>query len=152
MKSPSAASSIPDSRAWYTVRMSRKHGIVLAVLAAIILIGIAYAGLRERPAAEPPGAFPAPAVPSSTVATGTSGVTVPAPQNPLPASPRPTCVVGGCNGILCVDQRDEPVMTTCEYREEYACYRTARCEPQRDGQCGWTDTAELRACIAAARD
>lgn len=55
------------------------------------------------------------------------------------------CFVGGCSGQICSDRQD--VYTTCEWREEYACYKTARCERQKSGQCGWTPTSELNACL-----
>lgn len=57
-----------------------------------------------------------------------------------------TCYVGGCSGQICSE--NEGVISTCEWREEYACYRTATCEVQADGNCGWTQTAELQACLA----
>lgn len=57
------------------------------------------------------------------------------------------CVVGGCSGQLCVDPLSEPGISTCEWRPEYACYANATCERQVDGQCGWTQTAELQACL-----
>ena len=56
------------------------------------------------------------------------------------------CYVGGCSGQICSDQ--EGVISTCEWREEYACYQSATCERQPDGQCGWTPTPELEACLA----
>jgi hypothetical protein len=59
---------------------------------------------------------------------------------PGPAS----CRVTGCSGQLCAD-RD--VATTCEWQPEYACYRDAHCEQQSDGQCDWTPTEELEACL-----
>jgi hypothetical protein len=40
------------------------------------------------------------------------------------------------------------MVTTCEFRPEYACYRDATCERQADGTCGWTETPELTACLA----
>jgi len=40
-------------------------------------------------------------------------------------------------------------MTTCEFRPEHACYREAVCERQPNGECGFTDTPELRACLAS---
>jgi len=55
------------------------------------------------------------------------------------------CFVGGCSGQICSDQ--EGVISTCEWREEYACYSDAKCEVQADGNCGWTQTAELSACL-----
>jgi len=62
----------------------------------------------------------------------------------------PTCSVGGCSGQLCVGPGD-PGVSTCEWREEYACYRTASCEDQANGRCGWTQSDELRRCIEEAR-
>ncbi len=61
-----------------------------------------------------------------------------------------TCKVGGCSGQLCVGP-DDPDISTCEWRDEYACYRSATCEPQADGRCGWTSTDELKRCIDEAR-
>ncbi len=40
------------------------------------------------------------------------------------------------------------MMTTCEYKAEYACYQSASCERQTDGKCGWTQSADLVACLA----
>lgn len=57
------------------------------------------------------------------------------------------CFVGGCSGQVCSEQ--EGVITTCEFKPEYACYHTATCEAQADGTCGWTETPELQACLAS---
>jgi hypothetical protein len=57
------------------------------------------------------------------------------------------CYVGGCSGHICSDEKD--VASTCEYKEEYACYKTAKCERQTSGQCGWTQTPTLQACLSA---
>lgn len=54
------------------------------------------------------------------------------------------CMVTGCSGQVCADR---PVYTTCEWRPEYACYADATCERQEDGNCGWTKTPELEACL-----
>ena len=59
-----------------------------------------------------------------------------------------SCVISGCSSQIC---GEEEMMSTCEFREEYACYRKAACERQTSGKCGWTDTAELRACIDSTR-
>ncbi|HRH22809.1 MAG TPA: Gmad2 immunoglobulin-like domain-containing protein [Candidatus Paceibacterota bacterium] len=62
------------------------------------------------------------------------------------------CVVGGCSGQLCSDASAEPLMSTCEYREEYACYKKATCEVQKStGECGWTQTEDLSLCLQSAR-
>jgi hypothetical protein len=55
------------------------------------------------------------------------------------------CYRGGCSGQICSDQQG--VASTCEYREEYACYQSATCERQANGQCGWTETEQLRMCL-----
>ena len=63
-----------------------------------------------------------------------------------PEKPLGACYVGGCSAQICSDQPD--AVSTCEYRPEYACYKTATCERQRTGKCGWTETVELKACLA----
>ncbi len=59
------------------------------------------------------------------------------------------CRPTGCSGQICADKE---IVSTCEWRAEYACYRDAVCERQPDGQCGWTQTAGLKACISSARE
>lgn len=54
------------------------------------------------------------------------------------------CFKTGCSQQVC---SDEEVVTTCEWRAEYECYKTARCERQSTGKCGFTDTPELRRCL-----
>jgi hypothetical protein len=54
------------------------------------------------------------------------------------------CMKTGCSGQVCSDQE---VVTTCEYRTEYECYKKARCERQTNGDCGWTQTKELTSCL-----
>ncbi|WP_437793269.1 hypothetical protein [Sorangium sp. So ce693] len=57
------------------------------------------------------------------------------------------CVVTGCSGQVCADA-DEEVVTTCEWREEYACYEEhGVCERGASGECGWRATPELEACL-----
>lgn len=59
--------------------------------------------------------------------------------------PAGKCFVGGCSSQICSDR--EGMASTCEYREEYACYKTATCKRQTNGNCGWTETSELKACL-----
>lgn len=61
------------------------------------------------------------------------------------------CVVGGCNGEICHSADEEPPVSICVYKPEFACYKTARCEAQSNGKCGWTQTPELKQCIEKAR-
>ena len=61
--------------------------------------------------------------------------------------PQGECMVTGCSNQLCADGER---MTTCEFRDEYACYAEAVCERQQTGECGWTLTDEQRACLEDA--
>ena len=54
------------------------------------------------------------------------------------------CKKTGCSGQVC---SDEEVVTTCEYRTEYECYKKAKCERQANGECGFTQTPELTSCL-----
>lgn len=67
-----------------------------------------------------------------------------------PSATSGSCHVGGCSGQLCVDAKDDGI-STCEWREEYACYQKATCERQKSGSCGWTETKALRACLDDAK-
>lgn len=55
------------------------------------------------------------------------------------------CRKTGCSGQVC---SDSDVITTCEFRPEYACFQNARCERQQNGECGFTQTAELASCLS----
>lgn len=59
------------------------------------------------------------------------------------------CFVGGCSQQLCSDQPN--MASTCEWTASYACYKSAKCERQPNGQCGWTPSAELAMCLKDAR-
>ncbi len=66
-----------------------------------------------------------------------------------PVQPEP-CYVGGCSGQLCGPQPG--LISTCEWRPEYACYhRHGVCERQVTGECGWTPTPALNACLMTPR-
>lgn len=59
------------------------------------------------------------------------------------------CSLSGCSGEICTEASEASnVVTTCIYKAQYACLRAATCERQTNGHCGWTNTPELRACIA----
>ncbi len=58
------------------------------------------------------------------------------------------CVISGCSSQICSDKE---VISTCEYKAEYQCYRAARCERQAYNQCGWTRDSLLKQCLANAR-
>jgi eight-cysteine-cluster-containing protein len=65
-------------------------------------------------------------------------------------SPRPhgdgACMVTGCSDELCADR---PTFSPCIWRDAYACFRDAACGRRDDGACGWSQTDELKACLAA---
>jgi hypothetical protein len=63
---------------------------------------------------------------------------------PGPVSTAP-CYIGGCSAELCSDTPGG--VSSCIYRSEYACYKTATCERQSSGKCGWTQSKELLACL-----
>ena len=55
------------------------------------------------------------------------------------------CFKTGCSSQICADHN---VVSTCEFRPEYECYQKATCERQSNGNCGFTKTPELTACLA----
>ena len=57
------------------------------------------------------------------------------------------CAVGGCSSQLCL-QKDlaKDVITTCEYREKYGCYKLTSCGCV-DNKCEWKDNNELVGCL-----
>lgn len=60
------------------------------------------------------------------------------------------CIVGGCNSELCSEIGDE-LTSICLYKPEYSCYKSAVCERQDNGQCGWTLSEELTLCLELSR-
>lgn len=55
------------------------------------------------------------------------------------------CVISGCSGQICAP---EPVTTTCEFREAYACLRETTCGCD-GGICAWDkDDQKYRECLA----
>ncbi len=68
--------------------------------------------------------------------------------SPKPSTAVAKCYIGGCSAEVCSDQKD--VASNCIYKEEFMCYKTAKCERQVTGQCGWTQTAQLAMCLKNA--
>jgi hypothetical protein len=56
------------------------------------------------------------------------------------------CVIGGCSSEICADQ---PMISPCIWRDDFACYADAACGRQADGSCGWSMTPELTSCLAS---
>lgn len=73
---------------------------------------------------------------------------LPPPREQVPVThDTAACRVTGCSGEICSDKEE---FSSCVYREEFACYRDAVCERQADGNCGFTRTDVLEACIKNA--
>ena len=71
-------------------------------------------------------------------------------EGPMACKSDEDCLRTGCSGQVCAAQ---DVVTTCEYRPEYACYDApgvTQCGCFA-GQCGWEPTVELTQCIEDAR-
>lgn len=67
---------------------------------------------------------------------------------PAEAGDAKGCAPTGCSGTVCAELGEE-IMTTCEYLPEYECYKSAKCERQGGGSCGWTPSEALQACLGA---
>lgn len=113
--------------------------------ARILILSLVAFGCSKQASApepsDPTASTPAPAPEGEPSPTTTEGEPSPATDDGGEGAP---CKPTGCSGIVC---SDEEVMTTCEYRPEYECYKTATCTRQPDGECGWTQTPELDACL-----
>jgi len=60
------------------------------------------------------------------------------------------CVTDGCSGQVCRSADSPPVITTCEWREEYACLRFSSCSTvtvNDTATCGWVRTPEMVQCL-----
>lgn len=61
------------------------------------------------------------------------------------------CGIGGCSGQVCTAASEAAgLITTCEYREEYGCYKLTSCGCV-NGRCAWRESAEFKGCVDAAR-
>ncbi|MEO5635096.1 MAG: hypothetical protein ABIS26_00035 [Candidatus Paceibacterota bacterium] len=110
----------------------------------IALLGYFFFVVPKAPPVEAPINIPISNLENpAPVTPGDSTVTNP------PSTGTPTvasgCYVGGCSGEICSDQKD--IVSNCIYKEEFACYKTAKCERQSTGKCGWTSTQALNSCI-----
>jgi hypothetical protein len=76
--------------------------------------------------------------------------TLPDPIQPNSSNQKNGCVIAGCSSQLCMsaEESENSGITTCEFRAEYACYKSAVCEPQANGSCGWTPSDSLQQCLA----
>jgi len=55
------------------------------------------------------------------------------------------CAVGGCSGELC-GAKGADLISTCIWREEFACYKKTTCGCV-EGACAWKSNAAFDACL-----
>ena len=61
------------------------------------------------------------------------------------------CKIGGCSGQLCTtSDKAAGLVTTCEYRAEYGCYKLTDCGCIA-GKCVWKETPEFSSCLEKAK-
>jgi eight-cysteine-cluster-containing protein len=95
--------------------------------------------------------------PKTRAALKNCAQTMQQPVQPVPktvpktVTPAKRCIVGGCSGQLCVDAAQDALASTCEWKEEYACYKKGTCGTLPNGTCGWTDMPQINQCIAQVR-
>lgn len=111
---------------------------LLSACAVLLLLGAGCPLIPEK------SSTPAPTDPPIEEPTP-----APAPEPEPKGTTADGCRRTGCSGQICAD---EDMVSTCEYRPEYACYKDAACERQADGKCGWTPSAALSACLESAGD
>ncbi len=105
------------------LRIARRTTIV--IIAALVLVGLGWlvsSWIGSR----------------TDDRNGVPGVDAPVAQD--------GCHVGGCNNELC-DDSSASFVSDCVAKPEHACYRSAYCARQPDGQCGWTKTPKLVTCL-----
>lgn len=115
----------------------------ISILVLIALAAVASVFIIPKPAPVAPTPYQPVVATTSTSTLPTETISNPKPTKPVATKP---CYVGGCSSEVCSDT--EGVASNCIYRESFACYKTAKCERQADGKCGWTQTTELKTCIA----
>ena len=60
----------------------------------------------------------------------------------------PRCIPAGCSSHICAEESEvSNIVTTCDFKDEYMCYKDATCERQENGHCGWTPTPTLNTCL-----
>ncbi|MBI5037771.1 MAG: eight-cysteine-cluster domain-containing protein [Candidatus Kerfeldbacteria bacterium] len=59
------------------------------------------------------------------------------------------CIVGGCSGTVCAARSEaDNLVTTCEYRNEYACFAKDNCLCIQN-RCNWQGSQQFRNCVLA---
>ncbi|MBI2445635.1 eight-cysteine-cluster domain-containing protein [Candidatus Micrarchaeota archaeon] len=96
-----------------------------AAIAVLMVAALVLSGCTAGPSATP---SPTPtASPSASIAA-------------LECQTDTDCVVSGCSGQICQAKSKPPAVTTCEYRDDYVCYKPGGCLCQA-GTCAWSADA-----------
>lgn len=119
--------------------MSQKI-IILLLFVSVVIVGILFA-LPQRQASEP----------NSNGTTNINSVNVNKASKAIECSKDADCLASGCSGQLCIP-RDEAdaAFSTCEWRDEYACYREDDCICNNN-KCKWAGNEAFSECIKALR-
>ena len=72
-------------------------------------------------------------------------------RGPLSCTADSDCAPSGCSGTICQHKGERPVITTCEFKPEYACYKQIKCGCI-DNSCMWDKTEEFEACVQDLRE
>jgi hypothetical protein len=112
---------------WYKKRSYKEKSAILAGLILSIALPLQSALIKDEP-------VPLDLAPLETV-QAPSGEALDG------------CVITGCSFHLCLDQPESETLSTCEYKDEYACLTEAICERQPSGRCGWSINKEYSQCI-----
>ena len=57
------------------------------------------------------------------------------------------CSIGGCSGQICAPtDKAGQIVTTCEYKAEYGCYKLTNCGCVED-KCNWRENKEFNQCM-----
>ena len=57
------------------------------------------------------------------------------------------CASAGCSGQVCTTAEEAPgITTTCEYKEEYSCFKQTTCGCV-EGVCAWGETEAYLSCL-----
>ena len=62
------------------------------------------------------------------------------------------CATGGCSGQICgAEEKVKGLITTCEWREEYACLKLASCSCINN-TCQWEEHNAYRNCLTMVKE
>jgi eight-cysteine-cluster-containing protein len=120
--------------------------IILTILFSLLTIFLLKDKDETKPIPIPLPVYPTPRV-TRIIKPGFS----PAPTRTIRITsipkPRRECNIGGCSGTICSNLPPGDIISTCEWREDYECYKYAVCEIQDNGKCGWTQTPQSQECF-----